>query len=59
MPDIRTHSQKLRPNVQLAVRRRRPPDNWILFYCQRLWEKMEGSCVAISDVACPSSDGLH
>lgn len=47
-PDIRTHSQKLRPNVQLAVRRCCSADNWILFYCQWLWEEMERGSVAIS-----------
>lgn len=30
---IRTHSHKLRCNVQLAVRRCCSADNWILFYC--------------------------
>lgn len=25
-----------------------PPPGWILFHCQRLWEEMEGSRVAIS-----------
>lgn len=45
--DIKTHSQKLKPNVQLAVNLRCSTDNWILFYHQWLWGKWRNS-VAIS-----------
>lgn len=52
-PDWRCRSQKGRAGVPLAGRplappHPPPPPGWILFHCQRLWEEMEGSHVAIS-----------